>query len=77
MSLTHFANKAFIIIFDESTGVGCRRYGIQGIYNKKSIAEIALAKLNEEILHDHRMSISYNIKEVSLNDKTALFSYYY
>jgi hypothetical protein len=75
MSLTHFANKAFIIIFDESTGFGCKRYGIQGIYNKKNIAEIALAKLNEETLHD--MSISYNIKEVSLNDKTALFNYYY
>jgi hypothetical protein len=76
MSITHFTDKAFIITFEEAAGgFGCRRYGIKGIYNKKNIAEIAFAKLEKEAQHD--MSISYNIKEVSLNDETVLFNYHY
>ena len=70
MSITHFTDKAFIITFEEAAGgFGCRRYGIKGIYNKKNLAEIAFAKLNKEAEYD--MSISYKMKEVTLNQREA------
>ena len=76
MSLTHFTDKAFVITFEEPTDrIGCMRYGIKGIYNKKNLAEIALAKLNKE--SDKKSDTQYEIQETSLNDETVLFVYHY
>ena len=74
--ITHFANKAWIVTWEiAGNGLGCRNYGIHGIFNKKNLAEIALENLNKNIKFYNK--ITYSIKEVNLNEKQVLFQFLY
>ena len=74
--ITHFTDKAWIVIFEQSPGgFGNRNYGIHGIFNKKNLAEIALKNLNKNIKFYDK--ITYSIKEINLNEKQVLFQFLY
>lgn len=74
--ITHFSDKVWLVIFEQSTGgYGCRQYGVHGIFNKKNLAENALKKLDEISMNNSR--IGYSIKEVNMKDKIVLFDYFY
>lgn len=76
MKITHFAGKAWLITWEhQGGGFGCRQYGIKGIYNKPTLAQIALDKLNEFSKNDPR--IEYKLREVTLTDDHQLFEYFY
>ena len=73
--ITHFANKAWIVIFEQSPGgFGNRNYGIHGIFNKKNLAEIAIDKLQKE---SNNSRSDYELQEVGLNEDKELFAFHY
>ena len=76
--ITHFANKAWIVTWEiAGDGLGCRNYGIYGIYNKKNLADIAADKCKKEYKLQKRRFADVQIQEVTLDGSHQLFQYLY
>lgn len=70
----HFTSKAYLVTYEKGFGYD-RVYGVSCVCNKKSDADIKLAKLNKDSLNNTR--IKYKIVEVDLDKGAELFQFNY
>ena len=76
--ITHFSNKAFLVTYEQSSGgLGCRKYVLAGIKNKRAAAETLMSEVAEKHKHDFHKIHDLKIQEVELNQEAAIFNYEY
>lgn len=81
-SLTHFTSKMYLVTYEQTTGLGCRDYGIMSVHNKPQSAHAALKKLiKEQDKKDEPLGrkCRFDLKTVDINSpfRTKLFEYLY